>query len=187
MSTTTTTTTAAQHKTALGRLIQWLGSTIKSLFNSTGKAFNSLPPDQQKGAIDGTQISQIIKTGYSKGEAWVLGEITAKTGIPADVATQVILTIAKDSNINVTSVQAYLDHIAKTVQAGITDNHWNSIWQTAAQFGATYLTQGKLDWVSLGLGIIEYAFQVFVNKAKPHTSPAIAEGDPVSPPTGPKP
>lgn len=151
-----------KHKTAVGRLLAAIGGFIVALFHSAGAAFNNLSPDQQKAAIDGSNISQILKTGYAKGEAWVLGEITTVTGLPADVAEQTILSIAKDNGVNTTSVQAYLDHIADKVQTTVTDNKWNAIWQDIAKFAANYLTQGKLDWVSLSLGIIEYAFQTFV-------------------------
>lgn len=152
------------HKTAVGRLLAAIGGFIVALFHSAGAAFNNLPPDQQKAAIDGSNISQILKTGYKDGEAAVLTEITKVTGLPQDVATQAILSIARDNGVDVTSVQAYLDHIADKVQAGVTDNKWNAIWQDVAKFAATYLTQGSLDWVSLSLGVIEYAFQTFVKK-----------------------
>lgn len=152
----------AKHKTALGKILVAIGGFIANLFHNAGKSFTSLPPDQQKAAIDGSNISQILKTGYAKGEAWTLGEITRVTELPADVAEQTILSIAKDNGVNTASVQAYLDHIADKVQEGVTDNKWNAIWQDTAKFAANYLTQGKLDWISLSLGIIEYVFQTFV-------------------------
>lgn len=151
-----------QHKTAIGRLLAAIGGFIVALFHSAGAAFNNLSPDQQKATIDGTNISQILKTGYKNGADWVLAEITKVTGLPADVAEQTILSIAKDNGVSTTSVQDYLDHIADKVQQTVTDNKWNAIWQDVAKFAANYLTQGSLDWVSLSLGIIEYAFQTFV-------------------------
>lgn len=151
-----------KHKTAVGKLLASIGGFFVSLFHNAGKSFKDLPPDQQKAAIDGSNISQLLKTGYKNGEAWIISEISKVTGLPADVATQTILSIAKDNGVNTDSVQAYLDHIADKVQAGVTDNKWNAIWQDIAKFAANYLTQGKLDWVSLSLGIIEYVFQTFV-------------------------
>jgi hypothetical protein len=154
----------AEHKTALGRLIQWLGSTIGKLFNSTGKAFKELPPDQQQGAIFGSQISQIIKNGYAKGEAWVISEISNVTGLPSDVVEQTVLSIAKDAGVNTASVQVYLDHLADKLQSGITDNGHDALFETIAKFAASYLTQGKLNWVTLGLGIIEYVYNAYIKK-----------------------
>lgn len=151
-----------KHKTAIGRLLASVGGFIVALFHSAGSAFNNLPPDQQKAAIDGSSISQILKTGYKNGATWILAEITKVTGLPSDVVEQTILSIAKDNGVNTTSVQDYLDHIADKTQGVITDNKWNAIWQDIAKFAANYLSQGKLDWVSLSLGIIEYAFQTFV-------------------------
>jgi hypothetical protein len=151
-----------KHKTAVGRLLAAIGGFIVAIFHSAGAAFNNLPPDQQKATIDGTNISQILKTGYKNGAEWVLDEITKVTGLPSDVAEQTVLHIAKENGVNTASVQEYLDHIADKVQAGVTDNKWNAIWQDIAKFAAGYLTQGKLDWVTLSLGIIEYALQTFV-------------------------
>ena len=160
--------TTAQHKTALGRILAAAGglltTVLTGLFNNTKKDFNNLTPDQQKAAIDAAHISQIIKTGYTKGEQWVLGQITAITGLPSDVAEQTVLSIAKDAGVNTTSVQEYLNHIADKIQSGITDNHYNALFEDAAKFATTYLTQGKLDWLSLGLGLVVYAYQVFVKK-----------------------
>lgn len=151
-----------KHKTAVGKLLASIGGFFASLFHNAGKSFKDLPPDQQQATIDGSNISQIIKTGYAKGEDWLLGEIVNVTHLSPDVAKQTVLSIAKDNGVNTDSVQAYLDHIADKVQAGVTDNKWNAIWQDIAKFAANYLTQGSLDWVSLSLGIIEYVFQTFV-------------------------
>lgn len=154
--------TTAEHKTALGKILAAIGGFVVSLFHNAGKSWGDLTPSQQQGAINGSQVSEIIKNLYASGETAVVSKITEVTGLPADVAEQTVLSIAKDAGVNTTSVQAYLDHIADTVQKGVTDNKWNSLWQGVAMFGANYLTQGKLDWVTLSLGIIEYAFKTFV-------------------------
>lgn len=150
------------HKTAVGRLLAAIGGFFAHLFHNAGKSFNDLPPDQQQATINGTQIAQIIKSLYKSGEDAVISKIVGITGLSKDVAEHAVLSIAKDDGIDTTSVQAYLDHLADKVQAGITDNKWNALWQDLAKFGANYLTQGSLDWVSLSLGIVEYAFQTFV-------------------------
>lgn len=159
---TTLPTAVPAHKSILSRIIASIGIFMVHLFTGAGNGFNELAPAMQQGAVNGSQISQILKLFYAKGEAFVIQKITDVTGLPADVATQAVLSVAKDAGINTTSVQAYLDHIADTVQAGVTDNKWNALWQDVAKFAANYLTQGKLDWVTLSIGIIEYVFQTFV-------------------------
>jgi hypothetical protein len=160
-----TTQTHAQ-KTLFGRLLATIGGFFISLVSGARGAFNKLSPEQQKALIDGTNISQILKENYKQGEVAVLALITKTTGIPADVATQVILAIAKDAGVNVTSVQDYLNHLADKVQAGITDNGWNALFSDIASFGASWLSTGSLNWVSLGMGLIEFVYQHFIASKK---------------------
>jgi predicted regulator of amino acid metabolism with ACT domain len=123
-----------------------------------------MPKADQDNVIAGVNIAQIIKENYTKGEDAVVSLIVDKTGIPKDVVEQGILTIAKDAGINTTSVQSYLDTIADKIQAGITDNHWNALWENVAKFAASFLSDGKLNWVTLGMGVIQFALQAIVKK-----------------------
>ena len=158
--------TTAQQKTWLGKLIAEIGEFFGSLFNGAKKAFNSLSHEQQQALINGVNVSQIIKEGYAKGEAYVVAEIAKVTGLSADVITPLILSIAKDAGINVTSVQAYLDAIANKVQAGITDNGWNNLFSDIASFAASWLSTGTLNWASLAIGLVEFAYQHFLAAKK---------------------
>lgn len=156
------TTQTETQKTFFGKLIAAIGSFFEHLLSGAKTAFDNLPPDQQQALINGVNISQIIKENYTKGETAVVQLIADKTGLPSDVITQAILAIAKDAGINVTSVQAYLDSLADKVQAGITDNGWNSLFSDIAAFGASWLSTGSLNWVSLSIGLIEWAYQHFI-------------------------
>jgi hypothetical protein len=156
-----TTQTHAQ-KTFFGSLLAAIGGFFANLVSGARGAFNKLSPDQQKALIDGTNISQILKENYKQGESSVLALITKTTGIPTDVATQVILAIAKDAGVNVTSVQDYLNHLADKVQSGITDNGWNALFSDIAAFGASWLSTGSLNWVSLGMGLVEFVYIHFI-------------------------
>jgi len=158
-------TETEQHKTFFGKIIASIGGFIAHLFTGAKNAFNDLPKEQQDAIIQGVNISQLLKEGYKEGAGYVLAEIETKLNIPADVATQLLLTVFKDMGINVTKVQDGLDQIADKVQAGITDNNWNSLWQIGAKSAAQWLSQGKLDWVSLAMGLVEWAYLHFL-KAK---------------------
>jgi hypothetical protein len=152
----------SNQKTGISKLIAVIGAFIAGLFKTAGKAFNSLPKEQQDAIIQGVNISQIIKDNYAKGEIAVLSMIIDKTGVSADVAEFAVLAVAKDMGINVSTVQDFLNVLADKVQAGITDNHWNELWQSIAKFGASYLSTGKVDWVTLSLGVVEFALHQFV-------------------------
>lgn len=160
------TATTAQQESWFNKLVDELGAIFSSLFKSAKKDFNNLPPDQRDALIKGVNISQIIKDGYSKGEAYVVGEVSTLTGLDAPAATQLILSIATDAGVNTNSVQAYLDTLANKVQSGITDNGWNALFSDVAAFAASWLSTGSLNWASLAIGLVEFAYQHFV---KPKT------------------
>lgn len=152
-------------KTFFGRLIAALGSFFAHLVTGAKNAYDALPPEQQQAIVKGVNVSQIIKLGYAKGEDAVVAEVAAEINVSKEVAEQVILIALKDIHINVTSVQAGLDKLANAIQGGITDNNWNGIWQSVATSAAGWLSTGKLNWVSLSMGLIEWAVQHFL-KAK---------------------
>jgi hypothetical protein len=156
MSSTTQTT---EQKTFFGKLLAAIGGFFIHLLSGAKTAFNELSPEQQQALINGVNISQIIKENYSKGETAVVELIATQTGLPNDVVAASILAIAKDAGINITSVQGYLDALADKVQAGITDNGWNSLFSDIAAFGASWLSTGSLNWISLSMGLIEFVYQ----------------------------
>lgn len=149
-------------KSFFKRLIEWIGGFFSHLVSGAKSAFSDLPKEQQDAIIQGVNISQLLKEGYAKGEDFILQEIEVKLHIPADVSTQLLLTVFKDMRIDVDNVQDGLDQLADIIQAGITDNNWNSLWQLGASSATQWLSQGKLNWVSLSMGLIEWALQRFV-------------------------
>jgi|GEM_PF-3514296 hypothetical protein len=160
----TTAVSPAVHKTVLGRLLASIGSIITNLLNGAKKGYQSLPADQQDAIVKGVNISQILKSSYAQGETAVVNLVASKVGVSPDIASAAILAIAEASGIKTGKIQDYLDSIANKVQDGVTDNEWNSLWQTGAQFAASYLSGGSLNWVSLSLGVIEFAYQHFIKK-----------------------
>ena len=161
-----TTTQTSEQKTFFGKLLAAIGGFFSHLLSGAKTAYDELSPEQQQALINGVNISQILKESYSEGETAVVNLIVTQTGLPADVVTQGILAIAKDAGINVTSVQGYLDALADRVQAGITDNGWNSLFSDVAAFGASWLSTGSLNWASLAMGLIEFTYQHFIASKK---------------------
>lgn len=151
--------------TFFGRLIAAIGSFFSHLVTGAKTAFEALPPQQQQAIEQGVNISQILKDGYTKGVDFVLGEIETKLNIPVDVATQLLQVALKDVGIDEADLQTGFNKLADKIQAGITDNHYNGIWQAVATSAAQWLSTGSLNWVSLAMGLIEWAVQHFV-KAK---------------------
>lgn len=153
--------TAAQ-KSFFGSLLAAIGGFFSHLVSGAKSAFSDLPKEQQDAIIQGVNISQILKDGYTKGVDAVLSEIQSKLNIPVDVATILLQTALKDVGIDEADLEIGFGKLADKIQAGITDNHWNSLWQTVAKSAAQWLSIGKVDWVSLSMGLIEWSFQRFV-------------------------
>lgn len=149
-------------KSFFKRLIEWIGGFFSHLVSGAKSAFSELPKEQQDALIQGVNVSQIMKDGYTKGVDFVLGEIDAKLHIPADTGKVLLQVALKDVGIDEADLQVGFDKLADKVQAGITDNHWNSLWQTVAKSAAQWLSIGSLNWVSLSMGLIEWVFFRFV-------------------------
>lgn len=151
----------SEHTTFFGRL----GAFFAHLVTGAKSAFDSLTKQQQDDIVNGVNISQILKDGYKEGKDVVLATIESQLNIAPDVAEQLLLTALKDANINELDLQAGFDKLADRVQSGISDNNWNDLWKTIAKSAAQWLSQGSLDWISLSMGLVEWALQHFI-KAK---------------------
>lgn len=161
-----TTTQTEQQKTFFGKIIAAIGGFIAHLFTGAKNAFDELTPAQQQAIVQGVNISQILKDGYTKGVDFVLGEIETQLTIPQDVATQLLQTALKDIGINETDLQTGFNKLADKVQAGVTQTGWNSLWQTIASSAAQWLSTGSLNWVSLAMGLVEWVYQNMVKSKK---------------------
>lgn len=146
-------------QTFLGRLIGIIGDFFKKLWEGTKDAFEELPQEQQNAAILGTQLSQLLKDNFSRSSAYVVELVASKLGISSDVATGVILYAGKQLGVTEPTVQAVLDHFATRINEGIDDIAHNSLFKSVAEFAAYFFGTGKLNWITISLGIIEYAYQ----------------------------
>ncbi len=152
---------------SLKSLINSIGHFFANLFNSTKDAFNELPQAQQDAIISGINISQIIKGAYTSGETALVSEVATKLGVSTDIAEAVILHVLNSiPGINTTSIQAGLDKLADHIQTGITDDGWNGLWEVVAKSAASWMATGSLSWITLGLGVLEFAYQHFLKGVK---------------------
>jgi len=146
---------------ALQNLINSIGHFFGALFRTTKTAFEQLPEDQQANIIKGVNLSQLIKEGYAKGEDLLIDEVSAKIGVPKDVAKGLILHVLQSLGIDCISVQDGLNELSGRIERTITDDGWNGLWESVAKFAASWLSTGKLNWVTLGLGV-EFCYQRFL-------------------------
>ncbi|EHQ30013.1 hypothetical protein [Mucilaginibacter paludis] len=147
---------------ALAHLPSALFNVIKSLGHSIQSQWDNLPKAEQDAVINGSKVGELLKQFYKDGEAVVLQKVTEATGLSPDIATAAILAVGKDLGINATTVQQVLDHIGSKVDELLTDTGWNGLWSNIAKSLAGWLSTGSLDWVSLSMGLMEWAYRAFV-------------------------
>jgi len=147
---------------SLASIINSIGHFFANLFSHAKNSFNELPKEQQDALVQGVNISQTLKEVYKEGEDAAVTAIATKLGVSEDIARGVILHVGKDLGVDTGQIKDVLDHFADKVQAGITDSGWNALWQDVASFAAQFMSTGKLNWVTLSLGVVEFAFQKFV-------------------------
>lgn len=150
----------------LKALVALIGAFFETLFRTTQKAFNKLPKEQQDAIIQGVNLSQLIKENYDRGEAYLVKKVSLELKISEDVARGLILHVLNSVGINVTDIKIGLPAFVNRMQNTTTDDGHNSLFEAIAKIGASWLATGALNWVTLGLGVVEYAYQRYVKNIK---------------------
>lgn len=151
---------------SLKSIIKSIGNFFAKLFGKAKDAFNDLPQDQKDAIIKGVNVSEIIKKLHVSGVISIVDEIKYQTGLSEDAVEALLLQLAKDLGMDTKSLDEAIKAIADKAENTITDNAWNELWQSLAKFAASYLSKGKADWITLGLGVIEFAYQRFIKGVK---------------------
>lgn len=132
---------------------------IKGLFESTQDEFNKLPKEQQDAILQGVQVSQIIKDGVGKAESEIIQLVSDKLGISHDIATGLFAQLSADLKVD-----QVVSGVADKIEAGLTDLAHNALFDNIAKFAASFLGAGQVNWLTLALGVIEYAYQYLKGK-----------------------
>lgn len=155
---------------------------IKGLFESTKDAFEKLPKEQQDAILNGVQVSEIIKNNIGQGKAYVADLIAVKLGISGDIATGVVDAVTKDLGLD-----DFTNGLADKVEKGLTDLAHNSLFESIAKFAASFFGAGSVNWITLGLGVIEYAYQWLKGDGKLVQTPDRPDSIKATPKTDPTP
>lgn len=138
----------------LGKLIKEVGQFLAKLLTDTGDAFNDLPKEQQDAILNGVQVAQIIKDNIDRGETYVIDVIASRLNLSQDVAKGLFDRLSKDLGVD-----SVLNGVADKIGQGITDLAHSALFQLIAQSAATFLSGGAVNWLTLALGVVEYAYQ----------------------------
>ncbi len=154
---------------SLKTLINSIGHFFGTLFKNTVNDYHNLPQEQQSDIIDGINVSQVIKLLYKEGETAVVKEVASRLNVSDNVAMGVVDYALKSWGINETTIQAGLDQLAAVIDKGITDDGWNALFKALADCAAMWLGKNSgsgLNWITLGLGVLEAAYQLIFKKVK---------------------
>lgn len=150
----------------LSKLIASIGHFFERLFKDTQDAFKELDPQQQDAILNGVKLSQIIKNNLDKTEDEIVSIVASELNISNDVATQLILFVGKNLGIDSPKVDLVIAWIKNKESVFLTDLQHNSLFESIAKFASVWLSTGKLDWVSLSMGLVEYAYQFLKGEGK---------------------
>jgi hypothetical protein len=141
-----------------------IGDLFKKLITDTADAYNDLPKEERQQVQSGVIVSQILKENYQKGKDYVTALVGEKLNLSNEAAQQLIMAALNEAGINVSTLDEGFNQLAEKAQNAVTSTAWNNLWQLLAKSVATILSGGKLDWVSLSLGLIEIAYQDLFGK-----------------------
>lgn len=160
----------------LGHLIKQLGQYLGKLLKDTEDAFNDLPQAQQDAIKNGVQISQIIKDNIQRGETYVKEVIISRLNLSPSIVDGLFDQLSKDLKY-----ESILNGVADKIGQQLTDIAYNEEFEKISKFAAMFLGAGAVNWITLALGVIEYAYQWLKGKdqlIKPINT-AMDFGDPV--------
>lgn len=138
----------------ISNLIKSIGSFFSKLFHDTEDAFQELPKEQQDAILNGVQTAQIFKDNIGRGKTYVADVLAMQLHLSQDVAEGLVDQLSKDLGFD-----DIVSGLADKVAAGLTDLAHNALFDNIAKFAAMYLGAGSVNWVTLGLGVVEYAYQ----------------------------
>jgi hypothetical protein len=138
--------------TIAGNILRAIGHAFASLFKSAETHFT---PEDQAAILNGSMIPQIIKQNLDLGELAIIQLITTRIGMPPTEVQALLQGLYKQ--FNVATLSEY-QNILKSSQGSV----WMGILETSAKILAIALSNGKLTWESLGLGLLQYAYNSFI-------------------------
>lgn len=150
--------------TWLAHLPAAIANLVRSISNHTKKEWGNLSEADQQGLINGSKLADLLKQTIGEVEETVVRTVATSLGVSESVATAAILAVGKDLGINADKVWLVQNKLAEKAQEAVTDNAWNSLWQLVAQSAVQWFTQGKFNWQSLSMGILEFVYNSYVKK-----------------------
>lgn len=143
------------------------------LFSEVTKAWDSLPADEQSALINSGQIGQILKEELSNGATAVLNAIEKKTGIPADVAEQSLLTLAGHLGYSVTTVTDFINQLQAKINTGLSDPDWDALWADLTGTAIAIFSDNVPAAITAGVGLLgalgKLIYDKFIKKDVPIT------------------
>jgi hypothetical protein len=130
------------------------------------KAWAHLHEDAKDNAITGANFAQVIKESIGVGYDEFISRVSAETKLSTEQIEGVLDRIAEDLGITAEGYDNIYIAIQDKANTVLSDTGWNALFQNIAKFVSIYLTSGKLDWITLSLGVAQIAYEKFQQAKK---------------------
>jgi hypothetical protein len=134
------------------------------LYSAAEKLWEKTPREQQEQAITTVAFTQSIKDYLTTTAPTVRNIIIANTKLPADVVDASLSALGTVNQLSDTSPLAVIEWAQKKASSGLTDLGWNQHWDNIAKALAVIISGNKIDWLSLMLGLVQIALEIFRKK-----------------------
>lgn len=128
------------------------------LFNALQKAWDKLSSTQQSAITNSGLIGQLLKNNLTILGTDLVALIASKTGLKEQEITDTLLALAKTFGLTTDSLNEAVSFLQGKLSNAASNEEWNGLLQIMLNAGGTFLSGGTLNWVSIAMGIGEWAY-----------------------------
>jgi len=146
----------------LKSLLNFFSGLYHKLLGDLESDFNDLPKDEQDALIKGGQFGEIVKQNFRNGYHAVLADASHVLGLSEAQADELLVALGKKLGINSQYGFATIDYLQSEFNKGLEDSSWDALWTTVSGQLQIILGGGKVNWVTVAIGLTEFVYQKFV-------------------------
>lgn len=142
------------------------------LFSEVTKEWDSLIPEEQQALVHAGQIGQILKEEIAEDEAELLAAIGTKLNLTPDQVNSTLIAIftalgydlgAAEATVE-QKVSAGIDQIQAKIDAGLSDDDYNALWETVTGTAVSLSSKEPVNWLNIITIIGKFVYDKFIKK-----------------------
>ncbi|MDB5288590.1 MAG: hypothetical protein JWR05_3539 [Mucilaginibacter sp.] len=136
----------------------FLEKILPFLFDALQRAWDQLSTVQQSAITNSGLIGQLLKNNLTILGTDLVTLIVSKTGLTEQEVTDALLALAKTFGLTTDSLNDAVSFLQGKLSSASSNEEWNGLLQIMLNAGGTFLSGGTLNWVSIAMGIGEWAY-----------------------------